>query len=81
MPRHDTQRRRARGGRSVGFRSADFPEHWRIGARREGFADVDAAMAWNAAVRARPALPREAKLEVDGRSVEELPEAIRRSAV
>src|SRR6476646_8481696 len=37
-----------------------------------------AAVAWNAAVRARPALPREAKIEVDGRSVEELLETIRR---
>ena len=49
--------------------------------RREGFVDVDAAVAWNAAVRARPALPREAKIEVDGRSAEELLEAIRRIAV
>lgn len=53
----------------------------RVGARREGFVDVNAAVAWNAAVRARPALPREAKIEVDGRSPEELLEAIRRIAV
>jgi hypothetical protein len=53
----------------------------RVGARREGFVDVDAAVAWNAAVRARPALRREAKIEVDGRSVEELLQAVRRIAV
>jgi broad-specificity NMP kinase len=51
----------------------------RVGARREGFVDVDAALAWNAAVRARPALPHETKVEVDGHSVDELLEAVRRA--
>jgi hypothetical protein len=42
---------------------------------------VEAAVAWNAAVRSRPALPQETKLEVDGRSVEELLETAGRIAV
>lgn len=51
----------------------------RVGARREGFVDVDAAVAWNAAVRARPALPHETRIEVDGHTVEELLEAVRKA--
>ena len=49
----------------------------RVGARRDGFVDVGAAVAWNAAVRARPALPHETKIKVDGRSVEDLLAAVR----
>jgi broad-specificity NMP kinase len=51
----------------------------RIGARVDGFVNVQAAVEWNAAVRARPPLRRETKVEVAGRSEAEVLEAVRRA--
>lgn len=50
----------------------------RVGARVDGFMNVEAAVDWNAAVRARPQLPRETKIEVDGCSEAEVLDAVRR---
>jgi broad-specificity NMP kinase len=51
----------------------------RVGARVEGFMNVEAAVDWNAAVRARPRLNREMKIEVAGCSQAEVLEAVRRA--
>lgn len=51
----------------------------RVGARVDGFVNVEAAVVWNAAVRARPQLQRETKIEVDGCSEAEVREAVRRA--
>ena len=51
----------------------------RVGARVDGFVNVKAAVDWNAAVRARPRLQREAKIEVDGCSEAEVLEAVQRA--
>lgn len=51
----------------------------RVGARVDGFVNVEAAVDWNAAVRARPHLQRETKIEVDGCSEAEVLEAVWRA--
>jgi len=48
----------------------------RISERREGFVNADAAVSWNAAVRARPPLPREMVIEADRMPVDALIKAI-----
>ena len=53
----------------------------RVGERRGGFVDAEAAVAWNAALRRRSLLPGETKIEIDGRSLEELVELAGRAAV
>jgi hypothetical protein len=48
----------------------------RISQRRQGFVNVGAALAWNSAVRARPTVPGEAKLVVDGHTPGQVADAI-----
>jgi adenylate kinase family enzyme len=48
----------------------------RISSRREGFVNVQAALSWNRAVRARAALPRELKLTIDGLPAEQIANTI-----
>jgi len=44
----------------------------RLGDRLIGFRNADEAIAWNTAVRERPTLPHEVRIEADGLSVDDL---------